>query len=218
MTTTLQSRKRGRLEATGRQKRAVEQGLAQAFVTFTQAAGSLERSYTLLQNEVSRLHEELGRTNAELDRSLEENARMRAYLAQVLENLPCGAVVAGGEGTGEAAKIQVINPEARRLLQIPPGWQATEGAGAPELLEKLLAQNSGKDARKEVAAEAEQFGRRFVGISQSNLNSRNGEGGDRIWILRDITEEKRLAARKKRRPNRPFVWLQQPGPACLCFC
>src|SRR5271154_5815557 len=119
MTTALQTRKRGRLEVSGRQKSAVEHGLAQAFATFTQAAGSLERSYTLLQNEVGRLHEELSRTNAELDRSLEENARMRAYLAQVLENLPCGVVVAGGQGT----KIQVINPEARRLLQLPPHFR-----------------------------------------------------------------------------------------------
>jgi two-component system sensor histidine kinase FlrB len=193
MTSTLQTRRKARLEVNARQKLATEQGLAQAFGTFTQAAGSLERSYTLLQNEVGRLREELSRTNAELDRSLEENARMRAYLAQVLENLPCGVVVAGGK----EPRIQVINPEARRLLQLPPGWQATEGADTPEFLEKLLAQKSGEDRTSTTAGDAEQFGRRFVGISQSNLVSRNGENGDRIWILRDITDEKRLAAEKE---------------------
>jgi len=91
----------------------------------------------------------------------------------------------------------VINPEARRLLQLPPGWQATEGADTPEFLEKLLAQKSGEDRTSTTAGDAEQFGRRFVGISQSNLVSRNGENGDRIWILRDITDEKRLAAEKE---------------------
>jgi nitrogen fixation/metabolism regulation signal transduction histidine kinase len=100
------------------QRRAIESGLAQAFQTFTQAAGSLEKSYTLLQSEVERLRGELEKANADLDRSLEENARWRDYLSQVLENLPCGVVVIGGA----AHTVQVMNPQARRLLQIPPDW------------------------------------------------------------------------------------------------
>src|SRR5690349_18654757 len=90
------------------QRRAMESGLAQAFQTFTQAAGSLEKSYTLLQSEVERLRGELQKANADLDRSLEENARWRGYLSQVLENLPCGVVVIGGE----RQLVQVMNPQA----------------------------------------------------------------------------------------------------------
>ena len=54
--------------------------LTKAFLSFTQAAGSLERSYAQLQAEVVRLHRELERTNTELERSLEENLRVRRYL------------------------------------------------------------------------------------------------------------------------------------------
>ena len=79
-----------------------QENLARAFVTFTQAAGSLEKSYTQLQAEVSRLHAELQRTNSELERSLEENARMRGYLTRVLESLPCGVLVVNGSGTLKA--------------------------------------------------------------------------------------------------------------------
>ena len=49
-------------------------------MTFTQAAGSLEKSYTQLQAEVGAFARELQRANSELERSLEENARMRGYL------------------------------------------------------------------------------------------------------------------------------------------
>ena len=67
-----------------------QQNLTRAFMTFTQAAGSLENSYTQLQAEVARLHQELQRANLQLDRSLEENARIRKYLSRVLESCPAG--------------------------------------------------------------------------------------------------------------------------------
>ena len=96
---------------------AAQENLTRAFVTFTQAAGSLEKSYTQLQAEVARLHLELQRTNSELERTLEENARVRGYLARVVENLPCGVLVVSAEGAR-----QIINPEARRLLEVPADW------------------------------------------------------------------------------------------------
>src|SRR5947207_5637444 len=94
-----------------------QENLTRAFLTFTQAANSLERSYSQLQSEVSRLRQELERANAELDRSLEENARVRGYLAQVLERLPCGVIAASAEGD-----IKILNPEAGKLLGIPQNW------------------------------------------------------------------------------------------------
>lgn len=53
----------------------------------------------------------------ELSRSLDENARARAFLTQVLERLPCGVVVSRSGG-----EIRLSNPEARRLLEMgsPP--------------------------------------------------------------------------------------------------
>src|SRR5262249_50291791 len=90
-----------------------KESLTRAFLTFTQAAGSLERSYSQLQSEVRRLHVELEHANAELERSVEENQRMRGYLSRVLDNLPCGVLVADEHG-----EAQVVNPEAKKLLQL----------------------------------------------------------------------------------------------------
>lgn len=174
-----------------RGKLTVEQGLAQAFLTFTQAAGSLEKSYTLLQNEVVRLHGELGKANAELDHSLQENTRVRAYLAQVLENLPCGVVVVGGADQ----KVQVLNPQARRLLQIPPEWNEANQETRPPLLEKLtLSEAARQDAQEQ---EWEKDGH-AIGFTCANLNGKEGPAADRIWILRDTSEQKRHAAERER--------------------
>jgi signal transduction histidine kinase len=175
----------------------VESGLAQAFLTFTQAAGSLEKSYTLLQSEVERLRGELRRANTELDRSLEENARVRAYLAQVLENLPCGVVVIGGT----EQRVQLINPQARRLLEIPPEWEETAGKEDPAFLTLMKGEAADPNAACELEWTASgRGGNRFIGVSRANLNGKNagsGAGSDRIWIVRDVTEEKRLAEERE---------------------
>src|SRR5437879_1912224 len=118
-------------EAHGRA--AAQESLTRAFLTFTQAAGSLEKSYVQLQAEVSRLHVELQRTNSELDRSLEENARVRGYLSRVLENLPCGVLVVGAGG-----QTQIINPEARRLLQARADWSPCSDNALPAEFDKAM--------------------------------------------------------------------------------
>jgi signal transduction histidine kinase len=175
-------------------KISMERGLAQAFLTFTQAAGSLEKSYTLLQNEVQRLHGELSKANAELDASLQENTRVRTFLAQVLENLPCGVVVSGAD-----KKTHVLNPQARRLLQIPDEWHASSEQPYPILLEKLLAtETTGPGNREQEWTEANDLGERSIGVSWANLGCDKGSANERICIIRDITEQKRLAAERER--------------------
>jgi two-component system sensor histidine kinase FlrB len=178
-----------------RERRAMENGLAQAFLTFTQAAGSLEKSYTLLQNEVERLRGELEKANADLEHSLEENTRVRAYLTQVLENLPCGVVVTAGE----SQSVQFMNPLARRLLQIPPEWNENADSRAPELLARLKAEASSSSSPSEFEwCERGRDGNRYIGISRADLTGHAAEeASDRIWIVRDVTEEKRLAAERE---------------------
>jgi len=177
--------------SSGNTQLSMERGLAQAFLTFTQAAGSLEKSYTLLQNEVVRLREELRRANVDLDRSLEENSRMRGYLAQVLENLPCGVMVV----SGLEAKVQILNPQARRLLQIPPEWEEGCGAPRPACVQKLVSSDN-------VETEATEYdwddGRQSLAISSAHLKSHDPSGGGRIWIIRDTTEQKRAASERER--------------------
>lgn len=171
---------------------AAQESLTRAFLTFTQAAGSLEKSYTQLQAEVARLHVELERTNSELERSLEENARVRGYLARVVENLPCGVLVARADG------VQIINPEARRLLQVPASWTASGSRCLPPTFETLIAQIPGSSFFCEQETSfAGVSGNRSIGILRANISERADRPGDTIWIVRDITEQKRLACERE---------------------
>ena len=166
--------------------------LARAFLTFTQAASSLEHSYAQLQAEVVRLHQELERANHELDRSLEENQRVRAYLAQVLDRLPCGVLAANSRG-----EFQVLNPEARRLLEIPPDWQPGT-AGLPEVLQPFAREF--REARREDEWEMSVpcgGAERSIGVTREPVRSGNDNHAGTIWILRDLTEQRRVAAEKE---------------------
>lgn len=178
---------------------AAQESLTRAFLTFTQAAGSLEKSYAQLQAEVSRLSRELQRTNSELDRSLEENARMRGYLSRVLESLPCGVLVLGAD-----QQVQVVNPEAQRLLGLPGDCGERAGNILPEAFAKKITEISGGKALGEqewaIAAGGAQ---RYFGITRADVSIPGQSEGDTIWIVRDVTEAKRVAAEREaaRRSN-----------------
>ena len=129
-----------------------EQFLLQAFTSFAEAAGSLERSYSLLRAEVGRLRQELEESNGGLARSLEENRTMRQHLDRILEGLPCGVLVVSDNG-----EISRVNPEGRRLL----GWEtdgnpkalaqplsiADLGSDLGELLHRARTQNSEQEQK-----------------------------------------------------------------------
>jgi two-component system, sensor histidine kinase FlrB len=171
---------------------AAQENLTRAFLTFTQAAGSLEKSYTQLQGEVGRLRAELQRANSELERSLEDNARMRGYLTWVLENLPCGVLVAGAKG------VQIINPEARRLLEVPADWMPGHAEPLPGKFALMLSgvPESGFFCEQELTM-AGSSGNRSIGILRTNM-SRGADGKEEtIWIVRDVTEQKRLACERE---------------------
>jgi nitrogen fixation/metabolism regulation signal transduction histidine kinase len=169
-----------------------QENLTRAFLTFTQAAGSLEKSYTQLQAEVARLHGELQRTNCELERSVEENARVRTYLSRVLESLPCGVlVVSSGE------EIEIINPEARRLLQLDSGKAENSGTQLSRFLTRSLRELSwNKPSSEQEHSIPGVSGNRVIGISRANVSEKDGSA-DTIWILRDMTEQKRIAAERE---------------------
>ena len=177
----------------GKRTSASRENLTRAFLTFTQAAGSLEHSYTQLQGEVSRLHQELQRTNSELERSLEENARTRTYLSRVLESLPCGVLVISPE-----RKVQIINPEARRLLNFKPDGSSDIDTTIPVTFQKLIDQSPQNNFFCEQEwPSSESFSNRYIGILRANVSDAQSETGDTIWIVRDITEEKRLATERE---------------------
>jgi two-component system sensor histidine kinase FlrB len=170
-----------------------QRNLAAAFTTFTQAAGSLEKSYLQLQAEVTRLHQELRTTNSELEKTLEENARVRAYLSRVLENLPCGILVVNGAG-----QTQIINPEARRLLGVSGTWAPNSENPLPESLRKLLERvpaNNFFSEQEWLAPETP--GDRSIGILRASVSETDDASGDTMWIVRDITEQKRAALERE---------------------
>jgi two-component system sensor histidine kinase FlrB len=163
------------------------QFLLQAFSSFAEAAGSLERSYSLLRAEVARLHRELEESNGGLARSLNENRAMRQHLDHILEGLPCGVLVVAGGG-----EISRVNPEARRLL-------AWSGAGvaepAPhhisgmrgelgELLEQARTQPGEQEQKVSNDPEC------WLAVRHAAVPELAPQSS--VFILRDISERKRL--------------------------
>src|SRR5579871_2183382 len=107
---TTRQKKPRRIAVTRRTKaitrRAKPSDLNEAFAAFTQVAGSLETSYHRLSDESARLRAELAAKN-------QENDRMRASMACILENLPCGVIALDAVGD-----VRLANPEARRLIEL----------------------------------------------------------------------------------------------------
>jgi signal transduction histidine kinase len=159
-----------------------------AFRSFANVAGSLESFYAQLQAEVTRLRRELERANQDLNRSLEDNKRIRAYLSRTLECLPCGVLV-----VDEDHKLKLANPAALGLLgTCQPPTQATRSI-AREVIEKLEVtlglQSAGAEGEWSVDTPD---GPHFLAVSRTPLSGNEDSGGKWIFILRDITESKRL--------------------------
>ncbi len=162
--------------------RSARMALAAAFASFTQTAGALETTYTKLQAEVGRLRHELENKNRSLAQSLEENERMRRYLARIVEGLPCGVVVFDGE-----MNLRMMNPAARRLLN-----SGGQEASVPPFMSSLLAAlPEGESGQEEEWVVHDPEGERTVGVSRATIQTR-GARDESILILRDLTVAKQL--------------------------
>lgn len=185
--------------------RAADHPLARAFRSFTEAAGSLERTYGQLHGQVAQLRQELEVTNRNLTVSLQENSRMRERLHGILEGLPCGVLVIEGniEGNGETCgeeggRISALNPEAARLAggsfetvnALPSALtEALEGArktGNEYELELYPA--SADNCEKKAGENAKPV---WVAIRHAWLE-RKAENASSVFILRDVSAAKRL--------------------------
>jgi two-component system sensor histidine kinase FlrB len=155
-----------------------EQSLARAFASFTEAAGSLERSYGQLQAEVARLRQELEETNRDLARSLEENHRMRLHLNRILEGLPCGVLVIEADG-----RVSIANPETQLRLR------ALDGEARVNIwMKDLLQRTSAGSAEHEYQCSHGDL--EWVAIRHAQLPVE--DGGSSIFILQDISARKAL--------------------------
>src|SRR5208283_3670308 len=148
---------------------------------------ALETTYAKLQAEVGRLRDELEKKNRSLAQSLEENQRMRAYLARIVEGLPCGVLV-----FDSGRNLRMINPAASRLLNTGSEDSSSPEASVPRLLGSLLAALPKEEFshEQEWLVEGSQ-GERTVGVTRACLRAK-GSGDDSILILRDLTEAKQL--------------------------
>jgi signal transduction histidine kinase len=167
--------------------RSARRALAAAFASFNQTAGALESTYAKLQAEVGRLRHELEDKNRSLAESLEENQRMRTYLARIVEGLPCGVLVFDGE-----MKLRMINPAASRLLSAANEQSSSPHASIPQLLGPLLAGLLQEDLGHEQEWVVEDSRcERTLGVTRGWFQTKES-GGDSILILRDLTETKQL--------------------------
>jgi len=172
-----------------------EQFLLQAFSSFAEAAGSLERSYSLLRAEVGRLRGELEESHDGLARSLEETRTMRQHLDRILEGLPCGVLVVAENG-----EITRVNPEGRRLLAWESGGDAE--SGSPRVSISRLGGELGELLRRAQTEPGEQEQRVSQKLSSGAGRERwlavrhaavpEGAPRSSVFILRDISERKRL--------------------------
>jgi two-component system sensor histidine kinase FlrB len=186
-----------------------EHPLARAFASFTEAAGSLERTYGQLQGQVAHLRQELEVTNRDLATSLEENHRIRERLRRILEGLPCGVLVIEA-----GARISTLNPEAARLL----GASFESAAALPAALSAALdrARQTGEESELALllppsgldsfSLDLEQSSSSQSGLSQSGSSEADPawvairhawlEQGPAhatsVFILRDVSEAKKL--------------------------
>lgn len=189
-----------------------EHPLARAFASFTEAAGSLERTYGQLQGQVVHLRQELEVTNRDLAASLQENHRIRERLRRILEGLPCGVLVMEGE-----ARISILNPEAARL--VGGSFESADALDAAFLAALDRARQTGEEPELPLSG-LHQAGREdtelpepglapsVIGRDSANPSSNRGkqvwvairhawleqseERATSVFILRDISEAKKL--------------------------
>ena len=188
-----------------------EHPLARAFASFTEAAGSLERTYGQLQGQVAHLRQELEVTNRDLATSLEENHRMRERLRRIVEGLPCGVLVIEA-----GARISTLNPEAARLV----GGSFESADALPAALRAALdrARQTGEEPELPLFSSSSDQSLDRAGFDQSALDSDPSSSGPSalgqaqpvwlairhawleqspvratsVFILRDVSEAKKL--------------------------
>jgi len=183
--------------------------LADAFVDFSTAASRLESSYSQLRDEVTHLRATLAERNRALRSSQAENANMKLALCQIVDSLPCGVLV-----LDSGHKIELVNPEARRLLDIADD-HVGDLADLPEPCRTPICNALATPAP---ACGEDEFYLSGPGESRwlalrvrhllekphaASIEGRRGEGERRrtVLILRDTTNQKKLEEEREAARN-----------------
>lgn len=171
--------------------------MREAFQGFTGASERLEKAYAALQEQVTALNLELNDTNQRLTQSLQENARIRHYLSNLLKSIEKGIVVVDAPG-----QITLWSGGAERLT----------GFAAAEVLGERIGRFLGEDAATllhgfiEEGCEDKREGRivRKDGyileaeIGASPIRDESGRMLDTLLVFDDITERKWVEERRRR--------------------
>jgi two-component system sensor histidine kinase FlrB len=176
--------------------------LADAFSEFISASARLEVSYASLQLEVAQLSKELADRNLALKASLAENERVHRALQRIVESMPCGVLVVEADG-----RVSMVNPEARRLLELGDGevaWLDAVSAEAGIDFAGFLARQTGGGAGEQEFCRDTRTGKRWLAVQERRLFRADevgaGEDGRQqtILILRDVTVHKQAELERER--------------------
>ena len=167
------------------------ESLAQAVEWLTSVASSQESSFALLQAELARLREELAVKNRDLARSVAENRAMDARLDRILEGLPCGVLL-----VDSAFRLCFASRAAERLLALGKELVVRPGGVVPESLRSLLQQTlAAKPETEKAWLQEGPEGCRWIGVTCPSLATSTELSEDFVFILREVTEQKRLDER-----------------------
>lgn len=142
--------------------------LNDAFRTFSELSGSLERSYRDLEAQVARLHDELGRTRSARLAEHRERERLAARMERLLTLLPGGVLLLDGDDV-----VCECNAAARELLGEP-----LAGESWAAVCERAMQRASVFGGDVPLASG------RHVSVSQRLLGDEPG----RIVLVTDVTE------------------------------
>ena len=175
--------------------------LADAFKTFTAAAGRLEHSYQELQKEVSQLRHELQQERAALALSMEENERMRVALGRILDALPCGVIVVNADDE----RIILMNPQAHRLLRTDPQKTSTLRDLPPRVRMALKAKRQSVEQEEEQDVCLHSSDQKWwLAIRSTRMDpvaSADRSRGKTIVIVRDITAHREAECEREAMRN-----------------
>jgi two-component system sensor histidine kinase FlrB len=155
--------------------------LRRAFQLFNEMSEQLSESYSLLEDRVTELTQELNTVSAKRLEELAEKERLASRLENLLTVLPGGVVVLDARG-----RVTECNPAAVEMLGEP-----LEGMLWRDVIVRSFAPRS--DDGHEVSTKA---GRR-ISIATRSLESEGHQDGQ-IILLTDQTETRRLQAELSR--------------------
>ncbi len=89
--------------------------LSDAFALFNVTAHELEHSYSLLNEQIKKLHNEVEEKNMQLERNLIEKEGVKNLLSNILESLPTGVVVVDLEG-----RLLMCNNAVKKITGVSP--------------------------------------------------------------------------------------------------